>query len=357
MISDPTVCRSPDRPKPTFPLLCQNTTSFPTKAPVLCIVQGLSLFKSGAMKKIFLLGTFLTFTFSASAQYLPLLEDNKYWIYARYANDDIDPGVESAFMCTIRGDTLIAGILYRKVWAYELKGTHPCPLPYQPCFVPDFPYKTLDSTLIGFARENISQKKTYFLPILPNGFCQAEAHELFDFSLMPGDTLNDCHLEAIGAFQQPGFGIVDSISIAFQFGQYRRTLHTTGYTTYLGLPVPGAIHLSEGIGFDKYGLFHRAGNREELLDFCEGACNISSPVWEKPQPTYFSLYPNPASDNVTIESSRPIQQLVLKDVFGTPVANYTPSFHLDVSNLSPGIYIVEIYFSQKEKTVKRLLKI
>jgi hypothetical protein len=292
---------------------------------------------------------------SAQAQYIPLVEENKYWIHLS-AYDIDHPKVSGAYLITFEGDTLIAGQQYKNVWNKHLKGSHPCPPWLQPCFTPDLPYTTTISTLIGFIREDIATQKVYFLPN-EAGFCQNQVYELFDFSAMQGDTLNECTRTAINAIGSPGLGIVDSVTTEYLFGKNRKVLSTTGQVTYGGLGYFGRLGICEGLGFGTYGLFHYYLNLDDLYDFCEGNCNILSSISDLSQEASISIYPNPTTDEIKIDTELEIEQVYLIDLYGRKTGLFLSQNTLNMQHLAPGIYTLSIQFSSGHTMVKSLVKL
>ena len=67
------------------------------------------------------------------------------------------------------------------------------------------------------------------------------------------------------------------------------------------------------------------------------------------------VYPNPASNTVTISSNEPIDRFVLTDLYGKQLIEENGNTHqLDVSELISGIYFLTIY-SGTHKTTKRVI--
>ena len=72
----------------------------------------------------------------------------------------------------------------------------------------------------------------------------------------------------------------------------------------------------------------------------------------------FNLYPNPANDNLYIDSKVKINEVVIYDVYGRSqqsTVNSQQSLSIDVSNFNSGIYFVKIVTDNGE-VVKRFVK-
>ena len=69
----------------------------------------------------------------------------------------------------------------------------------------------------------------------------------------------------------------------------------------------------------------------------------------------FSIYPNPASSIVNIQSNKEIKSIEIYSLegklIGIPIEN-----KIDVSNLKPGLYLIKVTNSQNETAIKRLIK-
>ena len=305
------------------------------------------------MKNTATLWFFLLLSLAAKAQYIPMLEESKYWIHYTYYDSD-HPNISSGHLITIDGDTLILNLSYKKIWIKGLKGSHPCPPSQQPCFQLDYPYTTTSADIVGFAREDLAAQKVYFLPAAA-WFCQTLEYELFDFSLLQGDALNDCLQDAVGTMGQPGYGLVDSLTTEEAFGKIRRVINTYGVVTYNGLPYSGRVGIYEGIGFGGFGLFHRYSNLTLLHDFCEGNCNILSATDDITTESTLEIFPNPAvqSAHLKLTLQKPArlsgkainslgQSISLWDATSFEVGEQTILLDGPQKGLCPGLWYIQI---------------
>jgi hypothetical protein len=75
----------------------------------------------------------------------------------------------------------------------------------------------------------------------------------------------------------------------------------------------------------------------------------------------FSIYPNPATTNLTIESRTPLAQVWVRDVAGRAIMNETlrsaqsDKKTLDVSSLPSGIYLVEVLTQNGQRSVQKVV--
>ena len=68
----------------------------------------------------------------------------------------------------------------------------------------------------------------------------------------------------------------------------------------------------------------------------------------------FSIFPNPTTGNITIESNFPdlvISQIIVSNLFGKVVfqnkVEYNNSYEFNIGNLSKGLYIIEIKYGNE----------
>ena len=54
------------------------------------------------------------------SQYLPMVQENKYWIYQRYIESYPQFQVATGFLIHFEGGTLIHNTVYKKVWQQGL---------------------------------------------------------------------------------------------------------------------------------------------------------------------------------------------------------------------------------------------
>ncbi len=287
------------------------------------------------------------------AQYLPLVEENKYWIIQRYAGSE-DGAISSAHLLTIRGDIKINNVLYRKVFKHELSGKHSCPTP--PCFVIDLPYKPGPGELYQYIREDLNTKEVFHFPIYGQ-WCEQEEYKIFDFGLQPMEAIDSCTTIALHSQFKDSI-LVDSISTTFLYGKERKTFHTNGLVPLIGLQWVDRISYAEGMGYENFGLFHRNGDLEELVDFCEGSwadCNIISALSPSPRPMEINIYPNPVQDVLVLDTPQKIQHYQLFDLNGKKIRE-GQEYKLELQDLTPGIYYLKLLLADGQTLSKKIIK-
>lgn len=289
-------------------------------------------------------------------QYIPLVEEGKFWIYKNYLSSD-SPKAISGHAITFLGDTVINSKTYKKVYRLDLKGQHNCPPMESPCWDFEYPYQHENKVNIGFIREDVANGKIYNLPNDGNHACGVGEYLLFDFAVSIGDTLNCSVYESILANQTVGGGIADSIKVIESHGKLRNSIFTYGFYTIVGLPYELEIPISEGIGFRDYGIFYKS--KSDFVDFCEGPMEQCQLILSN-NATYASgsidVFPNPSSgkfhismDKERIKSIRTYTMLgaFKKEVIGTNV--------IDLSNLEHGVYLLEIVTNDQQRLVRKVV--
>ena len=76
---------------------------------------------------------------------------------------------------------------------------------------------------------------------------------------------------------------------------------------------------------------------------------------EKQTETLFSIYPNPATDRVYIESLETVREIVVFDVLGQQVIR-TSENQITITDLQSGIYFVQVEFENAQKAVRKIIK-
>ena len=265
--------------------------------------------------------------------YIPFANENNYCINYYFFDTEPYPRPSNATLKFFKGDSIHNGKVYKKRYLSHLSGSHPCPPGHRPCFVADIPYKPIDKQYIGLFRDEISEKKVFFVA---SG--SQEEGELFNFSLSKGDSISALLLSSFSN-DYIGAGIIDSISFDTIENKVRKVLYFQAKSQYY--PFYYFIQIIEGLGFS--------------CDFCEGTleqCNIvSSTQNESPKSQrQIQLIPNPAHDLVTFhldnETSQQVNQYLIRDIHGKIVKDVSPVIvgkenTISTLGLPSGMYIVQ----------------
>ncbi|MFK7758052.1 MAG: T9SS type A sorting domain-containing protein [Flavobacteriales bacterium] len=267
----------------------------------------------------------------------------------------------------MNGDTLISGLTYSKIQMNLI----------------DNPYGSSGQYYIGGLRED-ENKKVYFRPdslvvdedtafyyVLPFLFpSDTTEYLLYDFSQIEvGDTLVD--------YYNPNpndFDIVSGIDSTLIGDQYRKVYEFTnsffsfptsffieGIGSSLGLFAPFGNPFAPGVTdyqltcFTHEDVFFENPYEQEVTD-----CLLLNSISEQ-SASLFQLYPNPSSQNLTLESSgSPILSVLIYDQTGTTVKSDLEvnrnQLVIDVSDLASGLYFINIKTDQGLQTEKLIIE-
>lgn len=251
------------------------------------------------LRPIFLswIGIFSLMPFLLNAQdYQSMAVEDAHWIVGKDWLETL--WLDEKFSFTIRGDTVVNGMIYKQVWreAFEFKED-----------TKEFTARIINSIPYALIRDDIPQRKVYAIKNSGEaGNCpKDEEYLLFDFSVSEGDTLNWCNLDELRL--EEGMQVTaDSIRLTqapFWEGT-RKTIYTVFATTrYNDALLAETINpIVEGFGYLHTGPFLE-GNF--LIDYCIGSnwdCKLLSNI-PKAVKEEIKVYPNPVQDLLTVESN------------------------------------------------------
>jgi len=86
--------------------------------------------------------------------------------------------------------------------------------------------------------------------------------------------------------------------------------------------------------------------------FSDKSCSPTTSSVETIKLADLKIYPNPASDRLTVETNAKIQTVVLYQLDGRAVISATTS-QIDVSSVPPGVYIVEVQLEDEQHSVRQ----
>ncbi len=277
------------------------------------------------------------------AQHQPIVTENSHRIVTYWNAPFLNP--HSKFSWSIKGDTIVAGQGYKKVYTenfYYDENTGSWPTPYQ-----------ITSTfLTALLREDTTTKKVYciqandFLPTCPEN----EEFLLYDFGQTQGDTLNWCVLDN---WPSDYYGnhtfVVDSISNAYLGAS---AIYTTGMFGTWGLLFISEQAIIPGFGFENFGLFLKNPPGEIEIDVikCVGTntdCNIATATTNLNTPN-LQIHPNPVNNLLFLNyashpKSKEDTNFFITDITGrvSHASHFGSGSHqLDVSHLSSGTYFI-----------------
>ncbi len=68
-----------------------------------------------------------------------------------------------------------------------------------------------------------------------------------------------------------------------------------------------------------------------------------------------TIYPNPAISSIFISSSLELQKVELYNILGKKVVETIQTTQLDVSQLASGLYMLNVYFQDGRKVIKKII--
>ncbi len=312
------------------------------------------------MKYLYTLIFFVSFYQAYSQKYQPLVEEGKYWIYQFLQQPEgsacIFNWTEKAEIHHFGKDTLLGSISYKEILNSSLKLTGVMGSV-------KIPFEMVQTKVMGYIREDTMSKKIY---VLPNNLftspCNEEYTEnlLYDFSLVQGDSINECLAYYIYQLQdQFEYPKIDSIKLELDFqGKLRNHFYSFGYFEPCNF-WHGPGYIMEGFGFND-GPFRGPINRQ-LINYCEGTkeqCNIIiSSTKETPITNdKITITPNPTPEFIKIETPFDIKKIEIVDRNGRIILTSIEK-EIDLSNLISGTYFVKCLINQNEWYYKWIVKL
>ncbi len=240
-------------------------------------------------------------------------------------------------------------------------------------------YRSLENTILAMVTTTAKSRMTAYDPTLDNGnggFWLSDFNSDFSAVDMDGDELRVIPMSVHGASGVYG-GAVDTVSVGGPYlwtfeqrgnedaliRQFRLSdvtptgveynYNTSGHQPGGNTSIAGGLFISPDIVPGKVTMMGIGqGTPDQLfgLELVDIPLNVNENTLIS-----FSLYPNPASDYVNIETSiSGDKAVVVYDMLGKQVLNKVISGdRLDISRLKSGVYMISI--SQKEHTVIKKL--
>ncbi len=315
------------------------------------------------MKTLYIIFFFQLILLNSYSQstYLPLVEEHKYWIMKTFNDHEPAPQAIGGFLYAFEGDTIINEVKYKKLFKYNLAGTHPCQFP--PCFDFESPYRTLDKNLFAFFREDTSNRKVYYFPYRKNisgsDICNSNECLIYDFSLNKGDKLNNYLVDITIGTDTILENTIDSIFYGFcgkdQLKTNRRVMSYYGKYPFLH------CEIYEGLGYFESGLFVKSLIGDLLYSYCEGSlteCNIITANYNFDVENGLKVYPNPANEFININFLNPIANIEILELDGRKTGIETNSpLNIRVSRLVSGLKVIKIVDKKGKVYIGKFLKL
>ena len=279
------------------------------------------------MKKIITVLIIILFCFITTINAQTLVDTNKVWTVV----DCLNFGACETSIYKFQGDTIISGINYKKL------------------------YISSDSTMTfwyykGAFREDSSKKV----------FMQSNPNDIFyyDFGLNKNDTV----------IVQTKQMVVDSIdTVTLITGEKRKILFlhdanyfcvdqwTDGIGSFMGL-----VNVDEGCAIDIWYELNCFTENDTLKYHNSDypSCYYSTEGINENTLNHVSVYPNPATDNLTIETNiNTEERLEIINMVGQTIhtSNIIKKATINTSAFPNGVYILKLY-TDKETVVKKFIK-
>lgn len=272
---------------------------------------------------------------SAMAQYEPMAVEGAHWIIF---NKDDDGSYHH--MLKVEGDTLVSGILYKKLYRREIQSDANSVQEFLPPH-----YYVGAASLVGLIRDDVSSKAVNGIYLAtPLGECNFNQEELlYNFSVPVGSNVEGCLNQSQGI----PFAEIDSLKSEFMWGKNRVVQYiSTGY------------RFIEAIG-GNLGPFSTSsytvpGYEAEIVDYCIGSdfeCGLEPLGVDEAFIVRPTIYPNPTSKFVKIEFDVQYKgdiHLRLLDVTGRIINELTIDgiasqvISIPVDNSASGMYFLNI---------------
>lgn len=250
-----------------------------------------------------------------STEYQPMAIEGAHWIcFKAY----FKPWGDEYYSWTIRGDTVVNGQDYKKVYRDDFFIDHSKEQ------LSPFPRVT-KTALIALLRDHIPTRKVFGIFLSQANFYKCAANDellLFDFNLTKGDTLKSCLFSDYQDLRSSL--VIDSVTYTHydcaaaypnqHEGKLRRTLNVDGY--WDSVIRENNAEIMEGIGFKRYGPFFENWHGQDypispwikiggLICHCIGTdadCNIVTSA-RAISSIPIRIFPNPVEDRLYFEVS------------------------------------------------------
>lgn len=261
-----------------------------------------------------------------SQAYNPLVLENAQWKVIQ--DDDATPWIDSQGGWLIRGDTLIDGVAYKKL--------------FERVFEEPYSNVITNQWLYGFLREDTINRKVYALESTPGfyGCDSAGEYLLFDFSYEVGDTsfmcllTEDCETPIVMEIWYDNIYGAERKIIQYNYGMS----FMEGIGHGQGLLETPVINISGGVS-------------TFLLDYCLGTDEECDVVYvkidEKEQVSHYRIYPNPCRGYFYIKDISDRNEDIIftvNDVLGKEIVSgeMPANSEIEINLNAPGLYFLKI---------------
>lgn len=279
--------------------------------------------------------------------YFPFADSNAVWTVSAHS-------FQGQKNYAVKGDSVYNSLVYKKYY-----------------IVNDTNLATAQFQFYALVRQNTAAKKIYGIK---NGTSTEKL--LYDFSLNINDTLSVNSFDfSFGNNNKVKVLAKDSVLIN---SQYRKRIKLDGYT----VPFNGPEYWTEGVG-SNYGIFNGGVSGLWITDVCFPTllCYKQNSVLAYKNPSCITcfdiictdvgvneiqnnntqnVYPNPAKDILNIDISAlslPVQSKIkMTDPLGRIVLETEIAKQINIKELKPGIYFLQVYHKEKLIAIEKIIK-
>jgi hypothetical protein len=138
----------------------------------------------------------------------------------------------------------------------------------------------------------------------------------------------------------------------------------TNIMNYVRLKVKGLISLASALALTiitMQTVFSQPINNNELTNpaiqlVSDNSEPIIGAIQQMSEPDIISIFPNPASENITIQSSGTMHSIIIFDILGRVVKQFQPDqlqVKINLQYLIPGKYFLKIQLQERNNAVVR----
>lgn len=324
------------------------------------------------MKRIIILLVVVCFAKATIAQlYQPFPTDSAVWRQSS-ANWNYPNYFQRDYNYFIKGDTLVSGNVYHKVYKTLISTDYVLGSPLGPFNLVNGPTVVDSNKYVGSIREDLS-KRVYFLP---DTITTTSEILLYDFNLNVGDTLAYSYNNSSYFLGHNHVSAIDSVMVGTQYHKRFIISGSLGYANYTSIV--------EGVG-GSFGLLEMMIDPFEWSDnlicytyngqqvwadsighpptYIPANCSLPSPVGISEHGETFpvTIFPNPTTGIVTIKTSFSEKSSVeIVGVLGKRIyQSEQPGFEfvIDLAHQPKGIYFLNVRSGNKiSKTQKIVLQ-
>jgi hypothetical protein len=293
-----------------------------------------------------------------NAQYHPLIDENKTWVFNTFLYDTRFGNVQEQYdFFYFKGDTLLDGIKYNKLYSKQFNYKEASY--YSNSQLYGLPYiedRTIKKPILqALLREDIISQQVFYREFEYNYTYIYPERLWFDFKIKQDDEVIN------GEFNIPNIKVNIS-DIELLNNEFRKQIYYNytienriieGIGSIYGFKTP---HWDYPIGDGFYwrtDLICVYNNKENLYGKCDQPDYVNNSRFINDKKFEFIIYPNPVKDKLIVDiNSRTLQEINI-EIYNAngkliqKVVSYDSKIIIDIANISSGIYFVKISNSKE----------